>query len=91
MHLRHILKGTRQLTSSASAVQSRAAFMTGWPTHVTGHRSLWSLLRSHEPNVLRYLEEAGYDVQWYGKVMKDGNQRGFTRFLFTRASKASRL
>ena len=54
-------------TSHTVCSQSRAAFMTGWPTHVTGHRSLWSLLRSYEPNVLRYLEEAGYDVQWYGK------------------------
>ena len=41
--------------------------MTGWPTHVSGHRSLWSLVRDYEPNVLRNLEEAGYDVQWYGK------------------------
>lgn len=47
--------------------QSRAAFMTGWPTHVAGHRSLWSLLRSHEPNLFHYLKDAGYDIAWHGK------------------------
>jgi arylsulfatase A-like enzyme len=46
---------------------SRAAFMTGWYPHVRGHRTLWHLLRPDEPNLLRYLTEAGYDVRWYGK------------------------
>ena len=30
--------------------QSRVAFMTGWPTHVGGHRSLWALLHDWEPH-----------------------------------------
>ena len=38
---------------------SRAAFMTGWPTHVNGHRSLWSLVRDSEPNIFRYLHDDG--------------------------------
>ena len=38
-------------TSHTTCSQSRAAFMTGWPTHVRGHRSLWSLLRDDEPQV----------------------------------------
>jgi choline-sulfatase len=46
---------------------SRASFMTGWYPHVRGHRTLWHLLRPDEPNLLRYLTEAGYDVRWYGK------------------------
>src|SRR5262245_12169063 len=46
---------------------SRAAFMTGWYPHVRGHRTLWHLLRPDEPNLLRYLTRAGYDVRWYGK------------------------
>jgi arylsulfatase A-like enzyme len=46
---------------------SRAAFMTGLYPHVRGHRTLWHLLRPDEPNLLRYLTEAGYDVRWYGK------------------------
>ena len=47
--------------------QSRVAFMTGWPTHVRGHRTLWSLLHDWEPNMLKYFKRAGYDVRWWGK------------------------
>jgi arylsulfatase A-like enzyme len=46
---------------------SRCSFMTGLPPHVHGHRTLWHLLRPHEPNLLRYLKEAGYEVVWGGK------------------------
>eukprot|EP00966_Prymnesium_polylepis_P021141 486379-Prymnesium_polylepis.1 len=54
-------------TSHTTCSQSRASFMTGWPTHVSGHRSLWSLVRDSEPNILRYLHDDGYDVSWWGK------------------------
>jgi choline-sulfatase len=47
--------------------QSRVAFMTGWPTHVRGHRTLWSLLHDAEPNLLKYLKRANYTVHWWGK------------------------
>lgn len=46
---------------------SRCSLMTGWYPHVSGHRTLWHLLRPHEPNLLRYLKEAGYHIEWYGK------------------------
>ena len=46
---------------------SRCSFMTGWYPHVRGHRTLWHLLRPDEPNLLRYLTQAGYDVRMYGK------------------------
>ena len=46
---------------------SRCSFMTGWYPHVRGHRTLWHLLRPDEPNMLRYLKQAGYQVHWYGK------------------------
>jgi arylsulfatase A-like enzyme len=46
---------------------SRISFMTGWYAHVRGHRTLWHLLRPDEPNLLRYLKEAGYTVYWWGK------------------------
>ncbi len=46
---------------------SRCSLMTGWYPHVRGHRTLWHLLRPDEPNLLRYLRQAGYDVIWYGK------------------------
>jgi arylsulfatase A-like enzyme len=48
-------------------VQSRCAMLTGWPTSVRGHRSLFSLLQPDEPNMFRYLKDAGYDVFWFGK------------------------
>jgi arylsulfatase A-like enzyme len=47
--------------------QSRVAFMTGWPTHVRGHRTLWSLLHDWEPNLLKYFKELNYTVLWHGK------------------------
>jgi choline-sulfatase len=46
---------------------SRCSFMTGWYPHVRGHRTLWHSLRPDEPNLLRYLKEAGYYVFWQGK------------------------
>eukprot|EP00945_MAST-04E_sp_MAST-4E-sp1_P008288 g8288.t1 len=47
--------------------QSRVAFMTGWPTHVRGHRTLWSLLHKWEPNLLKYFKQNNYTVKWWGK------------------------
>ena len=46
---------------------SRCSLLTGWPTSVRGHRSLFYFLRPNEPNMFRYLRQAGYDVFWYGK------------------------
>ncbi|MGC9396118.1 MAG: sulfatase-like hydrolase/transferase [Anaerolineae bacterium] len=46
---------------------SRCCLMTGWYPHVSGHRTLWHLLRPHEPSLFRYLKEAGYHIEWYGK------------------------
>ena len=46
---------------------SRCSFMTGWYPHVRGHRTLWHMLRPDEPNLLKYLKGAGYDVYWGGK------------------------
>ena len=46
---------------------SRCSLMTGWYPHVSGHRTLWHLLRSHEPSLFRYLKQAGYHIEWYGK------------------------
>ena len=41
--------------------------MTGWYPHTAGHRTLWYPLQEHEPNSMRYLKEAGYEVHWFGK------------------------
>lgn len=46
---------------------SRCSLLTGWPTSVRGHRSLFYFLRPEEPNLFRYLKQSGYDVFWYGK------------------------
>ena len=46
---------------------SRCSMLTGWPTSVRGHRSLFYFLRPEEPNMFRYLRQAGYDVFWFGK------------------------
>ncbi len=46
---------------------SRCSMMTGWYPHVSGHRTLWHLLRPHEPSLFRYLRKAGYHVEWWGK------------------------
>src|ERR1700740_3481893 len=36
--------------------QSRCSLLTGWPTSVRGHRSLYYFLRRNEPNLFRYLK-----------------------------------
>lgn len=46
---------------------SRCSLLTGWPTSVRGHRSLFYFLRPEEPNMFRTLKHAGYDVFWFGK------------------------
>lgn len=46
---------------------SRCSLMTGLYVHNAGHRSLWHLLRPHEPSLLRYLKNVGYDIRWFGK------------------------
>ncbi len=46
---------------------SRCSMATGWPTSVRGHRSLYDFLKPDEPNLFRYLRQAGYDVFMFGK------------------------
>ena len=46
---------------------SRCSLMTGWYPHVAGHRTLWHLLRPHEPSLFRYLHRTGYQIEWHGK------------------------
>lgn len=46
---------------------SRCSMATGWPTSVRGHRSLYFFLQPDEPNMFRYLLQAGYDVYMFGK------------------------
>lgn len=46
---------------------SRCSFMTGWYPHVRGHRNLTHLLQPEEPNLLKSLKQAGYEIAWFGK------------------------
>ncbi len=45
---------------------SRVNLMTGWYPHTRGHRTLTHLVQPHEPNMLKYLKNAGYHVAWAG-------------------------
>jgi arylsulfatase A-like enzyme len=46
---------------------SRCCMMSGRYVHVSGHRTLWNLLKPYEPDLLRSMRQAGYDVRIYGK------------------------
>jgi arylsulfatase A-like enzyme len=46
---------------------SRCSFMTGWYPHTAGHRTMFHMLRGHEPMLLKELKDAGYFVWWGGK------------------------
>lgn len=46
---------------------SRCSLVTGLYPHVSGHRTLWHLLRPHEPSMFRYLKQSGYQIKWFGK------------------------
>ena len=46
---------------------SRCSLMTGLYPHVSGHRTLWHMLRPHEPSLFRYLKKEGYQIKWFGK------------------------
>jgi arylsulfatase A-like enzyme len=54
-------------TQSVLCTPSRCSMLTGWYPHVRGHRNLWHLLQPEEPNLFRYLRNAGYDVALFGK------------------------
>lgn len=45
---------------------SRASLLTGQYPHTAGHRTLSNLIKPGEPNLLRYLKQAGYHVTWAG-------------------------
>lgn len=45
-----------------SVVAGRCSVMSGLYPHTTGHRSMHYLLRPDEPNLLRIMKDAGYEV-----------------------------
>lgn len=48
-------------------VPSRCSFLTGLYPHTTGHRTMHYLQNPDEPNILRTMKEAGYEVIWIGR------------------------
>ncbi len=48
-------------------VPSRCSFLTGLYPHTTGHRTMHFLQREDEPNILRTMKDAGYEVIWIGR------------------------
>ena len=56
---------------------SRCSFMSGWYTHVRGHRTMHHMMRQGEPVLLRTLKENGYTVWWGGKNDLVPGQHGY--------------
>jgi arylsulfatase A-like enzyme len=59
---------------------SRCSFMTGWYTHVRGHRTMFHMLRPDEPCLLKILKDDGYFVWWGGKNDLVPAQHGFDAY-----------
>lgn len=70
---------TNAFCQNGVCTPSRCSFMTGWYPHTAGHRTLFHMLRPHEPVLLRRLREAGYFVWWGGKNDMVAAQHGFDR------------
>ncbi len=59
---------------------SRCSFMSGWYPHVRGHRTMYHMMRSDEPVLLRTLKDAGYYVWWGGKNDLVPGQHGYDAY-----------
>jgi len=59
---------------------SRCSFMSGWYPHVHGHRTMFHMMRPHEPVLLRQLKEHGYFVWWGGKNDLVPGQHGYADY-----------
>ena len=59
---------------------SRCSFMTGWYPHVRGHRTMFHMLQTDEPVLLKYLKDNGYFVWWGGKNDLAPRQDGFADY-----------
>lgn len=57
---------TQAFTQHSVCSPSRVSFWTGLYPHTRGRRTLTDLIRPDEPNLLRYLKEAGYYVTHIG-------------------------
>ncbi len=58
---------SRAFCQNTVCTPSRCSFMTGWYPHTKGHRTMYHMLRDHEPILLERLKDTGYFVWWGGK------------------------
>ena len=56
---------------------SRCSFMSGWYTHVRGHRTMFHMMHEDEPVLLKTLKDNGYFVWWGGKNDLIPGQKSF--------------
>lgn len=56
---------------------SRCSFMSGWYTHVRGHRTMYHMMQREEPVLLKTLKDNGYFVWWGGKNDLVPGQKSF--------------
>ena len=57
----------RSFTQNTVCTPSRCCFMSGWYTHVRGHRTMYHMMHEDEPVLLKTLKDNGYYVWWGGK------------------------
>ena len=48
-------------------VPSRCSFLTGLYPHTLGHRTMHFMMHREDPNILKTMKEAGYEVVWIGR------------------------
>ena len=58
---------TRAFCQNPVCTPSRCSFMSGWYTHVRGHRTMHHMMHDDEPVLLRTLKDNDYFVWWGGK------------------------
>lgn len=77
---------TNAFAQNSVCTPSRCSFMTGWYTHVHGHRSMINMLKEHEPNLLSVLQSEGYYVWWGGKndLMRVRERKDYLRYCDTK-------
>ena len=70
---------SRSFCQNPVCTPSRCCFMTGWYSHVRGHRTMYHMLHADrdETFCLRRLRESGYFVWWGGKNDLVPAQLGF--------------
>ncbi|MEK3723119.1 sulfatase-like hydrolase/transferase [Paenibacillus sp. FSL H8-0034] len=59
---------------------SRCSFMSGWYPHVRGHRTMFHMMNTDEPVLLKTLKDEGYFVWWGGKNDLVPSENGYEAY-----------